>query len=178
MKFLTTLFKNTPDEFLTSLPKSVQIGLSNYLGSDEKLLSVLRTNRAIYHAPRWVESNTFYRSWLIVTSERIITIKNSKSFTPFRDIVLKSILRALFLIDHETPTLTLELSDRSDIFEFGPQCEDILKELKATLGTAIENARPTSRTSSTKGEINFCGNCGVELNQPRHFCQNCGEKLA
>ena len=178
MKFLTDLFKSNPDEFLTSLPKSVETGLPNYLSSDEKLIRVLRTNRAIYHAPRWIESNTFYRSWMIVTSERVIVIKNDKSFSPFRDIPLPSILRALFEIDHDTPTLTLELSDRSDVLEFGHECVEILKELKTTLGTAIENASPASRTSTTGCEIKFCGNCGVELNQPKNFCLNCGEKLA
>src|SRR3970282_1909648 len=90
---------------ITELPLGLKSGLTKYLSRDEDLLFTLRDFRAIYKAPRWIDSNTFFNSWFILTNKRIIIAKNSSSFKRFRDIPHNKISQ----IDYETGLLESKL---------------------------------------------------------------------
>ena len=72
----------------TELPERIKTGLNKYLKDDEEILVTLSNYRAVYRAPKFLDSNTFYSSWFILTNDRIVIARNSSNFKRFRDIPL------------------------------------------------------------------------------------------
>lgn len=160
---------------LTELPPELRSGLVNYLGPGEEILFALRSFRAVYKPPKWIDSNTFFNSWFILTNERIIIARNSSSFKKFRDIFLNEIRR----IDYETGALesklTIESPDTVDTIEFFREVREYAQGLREKVKEALENARRTKEYTMASG-LMTCSKCGGEVPKTSKFCPECGEK--
>ncbi len=153
---------------ITELPIVIKSGLTKYLTGDEEVLFTLRDFRAIYKAPRWIDSNTFFNSWFILTNKRIIIARNSSSFKRFRDIPYNSITK----VDYENGLLESRLVIHSprtvDIIEFIGEGRKHSEGLDQRMNKAIESA---------VYETVICPNCECKLPMGSKFCSECGSKL-
>jgi len=183
MHFLTRILENVKKHInersaqnFTELPPGAKKGLSKYLKQDEEIMFVVRNFRAMYKAPRWIDSNTFFNSWFILTNRRIIIAKNSPSFKRFRDISLETISE----IDHEKESsdyrLTISSPGKVDMIEFLRESIAYCEGLEQKLNEAFEKARQSEFAHRTVDSV-FCNECGSKVSVQSKFCSECGLKL-
>jgi hypothetical protein len=161
------------EQNFTELPSGVKSGLANYLRSGEEILFTLRNFRAIYKAPRWLDSNTFFNSWLILTNNRVIIAKNSSSFKKFRDIPLSEVKQIDYEMGALESRLTIESPGTVDIIEFLREARKLSEDLSQIINKALENFRQSGQPVS----LIFCFKCGNKVPQGSKFCSECGERL-
>jgi len=165
---LQNYFNKLDNQNITELPFGIKSGLTKYLSHDEELLFTLRGFRAIYKAPRWIDSNTFFNSWFILTNKRIIIAKNSSSFKRFRDIPHNKISQ----IDYETGLLESKLIIHSprtvDIIEFIGEARKHSEGLDHKIHETKEEAI---------SDMVFCSRCESKMPKGSKFCSECGEKI-
>jgi hypothetical protein len=161
---------------VTELPSELHDRLSRYLSQDEEILLTLRNYRAIYRAPNWLDSNTYFHSWFVLTDQRILILRNSSSFKLFRDIPLSEITRTRYEMEELDPRVTIITPGNEDRIEFVSKviehCEDIGKKIHE----ALEKSRQLSKLSQEKDTI-YCYNCGSKIPRKSNFCPECGESL-
>lgn len=160
----------------TQIPPGIKAGLNRYLQSEEKVLSTLKSLRAIYKAPKWVDSNTFFNSWFILTNRRIIIAKNASNFKCFRDISLELIGEIFFDGDDTEPKIMISSPGKEDIIEFPKSLFGDSEELDKKLGEAIKNLREQYQTA-TENKFEFCLKCNSTIQAGSKFCPECGIKL-
>lgn len=160
----------------TELPEGIQKGLGKYLNEDETPHVTLLNFRAIYRAPRWLDSNTFFNSWFILTDRRIIIARNGSVFKRFRDIPLSNITQIYYELDNTEPRITITSPGHEDIIEFSRKSSAHCSELEETLKSAIDAAMKSNPISG-EGDFIFCGSCGSRILRGSHFCSECGSKL-
>lgn len=160
----------------TELPEGIHKGLGKYLSEDETLRATLLNFRAIYRAPRWLDSNTFFNSWFILTDRRIIIARNASVFKRFRDIPLAGITQIYYELDSTEPKITINSPGHEDIIEFPKKASIHCSVLEGTLKDVIEVARKTHQQSG-EGDFIFCSRCGSKILRGSHFCSECGSKL-
>lgn len=160
----------------TELPKGIQTGLGKYLNNGEKILITLLDFRAIYKAPTFLESNTFFNSWFILTNNRIIIARNSSGFKRFRDIPLDTITQIYSELDNTDPKITINSPGNEDIIEFPKQASAHCATLEKSLRDAIENAKISHKEPGDRDFI-FCPKCGSQTLKTGHFCSECGSRL-
>jgi len=160
----------------TDLPEGVSQGLVNYLDEDEKTILTLRNFRAVYRAPQWLDSNTFFNSWFILTERRIVVARNSSAFKRFRDIPLNTITQLFCELDRTEPKITINSPGHEDIIEFPKRAASHCEGLEESLKSAIDNARKNMRGPGDDGFM-FCGKCGSKILRGSHFCSECGARI-
>ncbi len=160
----------------TDLPRGVHQGLMKYLEENERPLVTLLNFRAIYRAPRWLDSNTFFNTWFILTERRIVIARNSSVFKRFRDIPLDSITQIYCELDHTEPRLTVNSPGHEDIIEFHKKSSAHCASLEESLKDAIDNAKKTRKHHGDEN-FTFCGKCGSKILRGSHFCSECGAML-
>ncbi len=160
----------------TELPEDLKTGLSNYLSPGEEILLTLRNYRAIYKAPKWIDSNTYFNSWFILTDQRILILRNSSSFKMFRDIALDEVSRTLYEMEKLGPRLTIRTPGNEDRIDFVhgvlKHCDDIGKKINE----AVEKYRQISKLPQGK-DMMYCHNCGSRIPKNSNFCSECGKPL-
>ncbi len=161
-------FNKPNNQTITDLPLGTKSGLTKYLLPDEEVLFTLKDFRAIYKAPRWLDSNTFFNSWFILTNKRTIIAKNSSSFKRFRDIHHNKISQ----IEYETGLLESRLIIHTprtvDIIEFIGEAKKCSEGIDQKMNRVIENV-----ISDTV----YCLKCETEMPKGSKFCLECGEKI-
>lgn len=160
----------------TELPEGIHNGLMKYLDEDERPILTLLNFRAIYRAPRWLDSNTFFNSWFILTERRIVIARNSSAFKRFRDIPLDSITHMYCELEHTEPKMTLNSPGYEDIIEFHKKSAEHCAGLEESLRNAIDNAKKNRREPGDEDFI-LCGKCGSQILRRSHFCSECGVKV-
>jgi hypothetical protein len=159
----------------TDLPQGIKNGLLRYLKQGEEVLFTIRDFRAIYKAPRWLDSNTFFNSWFILTNQRIIIARNSSSFKRFRDIPLKTVKR----VDYESGTLESRLTIHSpgevDIIEFLRETREFCGDLGEKINGALESARKRGDIQGL--DLILCIRCESRIPKGSKFCSECGVRL-
>jgi hypothetical protein len=160
----------------TELPSELKASLSSYLSQDEEILLTLRNYRAIYKAPKWIDSNTYFNSWFILTDQRILILRNSSSFKLFRDIPFDEVSRTLYEMEQLEPRVTIITPGKEDKIEFVSEvikhCEDIGNKINE----AMEKNRQNSKTTPEKDTM-YCHNCGSRIPRKSNFCPECGKSL-
>lgn len=160
---------------LTELPQGIKTGLLKHLKPQEEILLTLRSFRAIYKPPRWIDSNTFFNSWFILTNQRIIIARNSSSFKRFRDIPLKTVKR----VDYESGTLESRLTIHSpgevDIIEFLRETREFCGDLGEKINGALEGARKRGDIQGL--DLVLCIRCESRIPKGSKFCSECGVRL-
>jgi len=160
----------------TELPEKIQAGLNKYLKDDEEILLTLLDYRAIYRAPRFIDSNTFFNSWLILTNDRIIIARNSSTFKRFRDIPLTDITQIFYELDNTEPRISITTPGKEDVIEFmraaSAHCEGLEKEIDS----AIENAK-SRKLHAGKDDFVLCNKCGSQVLSESKYCSECGSRL-
>ena len=160
----------------TELPERIQTGLNKYLKDDEEILLTLLDYRAIYRAPRFIDSNTFFNSWFILTNDRIIIARNSSKFKRFRDIPLLDITQIFYELDNTEPKISITTPGNEDVIEFmkagAEHCEDLDKKINS----AIENAE-TRKKDSGDDEFILCNKCGSKVHSQSKYCSECGCRI-
>lgn len=54
-----------------------------YKDTDEEILGTEQTTRVKYDARRFIDSNSFFCAWIILTTKRIVIVKNKTSYGTF-----------------------------------------------------------------------------------------------
>lgn len=160
----------------SELPQGIRRGVEKYLKEEESILVTLLDWRAIYKAPRFVDSNTYFNSWFILTSHRIIIARNSSGFKRFRDIPLAGITQIYFELDNSEPKLTINSPGHEDIIEFPRHASNHCAKLEETINEAMGNARDMLKIM-IDDEFMYCGKCGSRILRGSHFCSDCGASL-
>jgi len=160
----------------TELPEKIQTGVNKYLKDDERILLTLLDYRAIYRAPKFIDSNTFFNSWFILTNHRIIIARNSSTFRRFRDIPLSDITQIFYELDNTEPRISITTPGNEDIIEFmkvgAAHCEGLDKKIDI----AIENAKKQNTKTGTD-EFILCSKCGSKVLGQSKYCSECGSRL-
>lgn len=160
----------------TQLPERIQVGLDKYLKEDENIIITLLDYRAIYKAPKFVDSNTFFNSWFILTNHRIIIARNASHFKRFRDIPLSDITQIFYELDNADLKLSITTPGNEDIIEFmkasAVHCEDLDKKIDG----AIEKAK-VCNTKTLGKEFILCNKCGSKVLSQSKYCSECGSRL-
>lgn len=160
----------------TELPEKIQSGVNKYLNDDENTILTLLNYRAIYKAPKFMDSNTFFNSWFILTDHRILIARNSSTFKRFRDIPLSEITQVLYEIDSSEPKITITTPGNEDIIEFTRAGAEHCIGLDKKMDSAIENAKSKNRKPSDIEHI-LCGKCGSKIPSESKYCPECGSRL-
>lgn len=160
----------------TELPKGVKNGLSKYLKQGEEVLFTVRNFRAIYKAPRWVDSNTFFNSWLILTNQRIMIAKNSSSFKRVREILLNNISQTDYETEISESKLTIHSHGTVDIIDFLRDARPYCEGLEQKVSEALERARQREDYPQIQDTV-LCNECGSKIAKQSKFCSECGVKL-
>jgi hypothetical protein len=160
----------------SELPHGIKKGVEKYIKEEESILVTLLNWRAVYKAPRFIDSNTYFHTWFILTDHRIIIARNSSGFKRFRDIPLSGISQIFYELDHTKPRMTIASPGHEDIIEFPKQASHHCAGLEEIINEAIGNARALFQ-NSPEGEFIFCGACGGSILRRSHYCSECGAKL-
>ncbi len=160
----------------SELPNGIREGVEKYIKEEESILVTLLCWRAIYRAPRFIDSNTYFRTWFILTSHRIIIARNSSGFKRFRDIALSGISQIFYELEYSKPRITIASPGHEDIIEFPKQVSHHCSGLEEIINEAIGNARVMLQ-NSPEGEFVHCGACGGRILRRSHYCSECGAKL-
>lgn len=160
----------------TELPEKIHSGLNNYLNEEEHVIITLLNYRAIYKAPKFIDSNTFFNSWFILTSDRIIIVRNSSSFKRFRDIRLVNITQIYYELDETEPKIYITTPGNEDIIEFMRAGAEHCKNLDKKIDSAIENAKKKNTETKNDNYI-LCNKCGSQVLSQSKYCSECGSRL-
>lgn len=160
----------------TELPENIHSGLQKYLKGDEVVILTLLNYRAIYKAPKFIDSNTFFNSWFILTNERIIVAKNSSKFKRFRDIPLREITQIFYELDNTEPRISITTPGKEDIIEFTKAGAEHCQNLEIKIEAALENAKKSTVQSGNDEYIN-CNKCGSKIKSQSKYCSECGARL-
>ncbi|MEW6145430.1 MAG: hypothetical protein AB1598_10475 [Thermodesulfobacteriota bacterium] len=160
----------------TELPHGIRQGVEKYIREEESILVTLLNWRAIYKAPRFIDSNTFFNSWFILTSHRIIIARNSSVFKRFRDIPLSGISQIFYELDNTEPRISITSPGHEDIIEFPRQASHHCAKLEETVKVAVANAMDIFK-NLPDGDYIYCSRCGGRIPGSSHFCSECGAKL-
>jgi hypothetical protein len=160
----------------SELPPGIREGVLKYINRGETILVTLLDWRAMYKAPKFVDSNTFFNSWFILTSRRIIIARNSSGFKRFRDIPLKDITQIFYELDNREPRVSIISPGHEDIIEFPRQASHLSTNLEEKINSAIANSR-NMRDDLPGGDYIQCAGCGNSIPGGGHFCPECGAKL-
>lgn len=169
-------FGNMITHNYTELPEKIQLGVNDYLKDDEHIILTLLDYRAIYKAPKFMDSNTFFNSWFILTDKRILIARNSSTFKRFRDIPLSAITQILYELDTSEPRITITTPGNEDIIEFTRACAEHCVDLDKKIDRAIEDAK-AQNTNSTDLEHILCKKCGSKILSESKYCSECGSRL-
>jgi hypothetical protein len=159
----------------SELPPGIREGVLKYINRGETILVTLLDWRAMYKAPKFVDSNTFFNSWFILTSRRIIIARNSSGFKRFRDIPLKEITQIFYELDNKEPRISIVSPGHEDIIDFPRQTSHLCADLEERINSAIANSRNIKEDFLGADYIQ-CAGCGSSIPQGSHFCPECGAK--
>lgn len=160
----------------TELPEKIQSGVNNYINEDENIILTLLDYRAIYRAPKFIDSNTFFNSWFILTDQRIIIARNTSKFKRFRDIPLSEITQIFYELDDTEPRISITTPGNEDIIEFMKAGAQHCENLNKKIDLAIENAK-NKKTSKLSEEHILCRKCGSKVLSKSKYCSECGSRL-
>jgi len=175
-KLIKRYLSNGEKQNLTELPSNLKNGLEGYLKQEEVVIFTLRNYRAMYIAPRWLDSNTFFNSWFIITNQRILILRNSSSLKIFRDIPFDDIHRTNYEMNRLEPRIRIISSDKEDRIDFLSDAIRHCENIEETLNRALMDARKRAETSPA-GDTMFCYNCGSKIPRKSKFCSECGQEL-
>ena len=173
VKNLINVFETTN---FSELPRGIRSGVEKYIKDEEHILASILNWRAIYKAPRFVDSNTYFNSWFILTNHRIIIARNSSGFKRFRDIPLAGITQVYFELDNSQPKITINTPGHEDIIEFPKQASHHCADLELTINEAIGHVRNTHEEITDKSLV-YCSKCGSRILMSSNFCSECGVRL-
>ena len=172
---LKTLVNNLVTKNYTELPETIRPGLEKYLGENENILLTLLNYRAIYKAAKWVDSNTFFNSWFILTNNRIVIARNSSKFKRFRDIPLHEITQIFYELDEDQGKISITCPAKEDIIEFSKGAQPYFEDLEIKVKEAIQNAKVNKPELDT--ETIICTKCGSKIDIESKFCPECGARV-
>ena len=161
---------------LTELPSALQIGLERNLTPGEEVIVTLRNFRAIYKAPTWLDSNTYFNSWFILTNQRVLILRNSSSIKMFRDISLDDIKRTHYEIERLKPRITIISQEREDNIDFAKEALSHCEDIHDKINDAVEKAKKRG-TTTLDVETIYCHNCGIKIPRHSNYCSECGHAI-
>lgn len=173
---IKTLVNSLVTRNYTEIPERIQTGLDKYLNDDEEILLTLLNYRAIYKAPRWLDSNTFFNSWFVLTNHRIVIARNSSHFKRFRDIPLNEITQIFYELEEDEGRISITCPGKEDIIEFSKGTAPYFESLEKQLNHAHENAKEL-KSSDVDPESILCTKCGSKIDSESKFCPECGARV-
>jgi len=175
MARLQTIFKNIfnglldpSGKDLLSLPEKINNDLSLSLAEDEEIVVTMKTNRAIYRAGASKDSNTFYNTYAIVTSSRIILARNSSRLKIFREFQLNQVNSLLYEVVANKPTIHIDTVNSKYVLNLPPGSFTEAKIFFEKFNSILETGKP---------EDNYCRHCGNKIHIDSVYCSHCGKKI-
>lgn len=160
----------------TELPQKIQTGLNKYLKDGEEIQLTLLDYRAVYKAPKFIDSNTFFNSWFILTNDRIIIARNSSTFKRFRDIPLSDITQIFYELDNTEPKISITTPGKEDVIEFMKAAAVHCEGLDKIIDSAIEDAK-SRKLNAGEDDLILCSKCGSKVLSSSKYCSDCGSRL-
>ena len=173
---IKTIVNNLVTTNYTEIPDRIQSGLDKYIEDNEEILLTLLNYRAIYKAPRWLDSNTFFNSWFVLTNHRIIIARNSSKFKRFRDIPLHEITQLFYELEEEEGRISITCPGKEDIIEFSKGASPHFEALEKHLNHAHSNAVELKKSAKDEETI-LCTKCGSKIDSESKFCPECGARV-
>ena len=174
MGTLQTVFKNLLGRIqdpsgkqLFMLPEKIKSGLLQLLTGDEEFILSLKTQRAIHKAPISRDSNTFYNSYAILTTRRLIIAKDGTKLNIFRELDLASINSQSYEKKHGKPQLSIFSLNSKYTLSFPPNSFTEAEEFVSAFTMALNE-------SSLKET--YCQGCGKKIPADSVYCSHCGKK--
>ncbi len=158
-----------------TLPPSLREAVERYVEENENIILTLRTIRAIYKAPSFRDSNIYYSSWFVLTSSRVIVLRNASTLKKFREIPLQLIEHIEYEFEREESKLTITSANKVDIMEFHNAAYEPWSELKAVVQDTLKAG--AAETPTTGVDHMFCGMCGTKIPSTSKFCFSCGAEV-
>lgn len=160
----------------TEPPAGIADGIRKRLGEGEEIHFKLLNWRAMHKAPTFIDSNTYFSSWFIVTTKRIIIARNSSELKTFREIPLHGITDIHYELDRREPRVTITTPGHVDKIEFQKRAAGHTAELEELLKMVIAEARRTA-PAAAEVEIVLCGGCASRIPRTSRFCPECGVRV-
>lgn len=153
---------------LLSLPERIKNDLSLSLSGDEKIIVSMKSDRIIYRAGSSRDSNTFYKTFAVLTNKRIIIAKNSNSLKIFRDFQLNQVNSLLYEEVASKPTIHVDALNSKYILSMPPGSFAETKTFFDTFNSSLEQGKQLN---------NFCSKCGNKIHSDSVYCSHCGNKI-
>ena len=163
----STLFDPSGKDLL-SLPEKIKYELSLSLSGDEKIVVSMKTDRVIYRAGSSRDSNTFYKTFAILTSKRLIITKNSTSLKIFRDIQLSQVNSLLYEEVASKPAIHVDVVNSKYVLSMPPGSFAEAKIFFDTFNSSLETGKLDNK---------FCSKCGNKIHTDSVYCSHCGKKI-
>ncbi|MCC6712555.1 MAG: PH domain-containing protein [Candidatus Dadabacteria bacterium] len=160
----------------TEPPDGIAEGVRKRLGEGEEIRFTLLNWRAMHKAPTFTDSNTYFRSWFILTTRRIIIARNSSELKTFREIPLNGVTDIHYELDRGEPRVTITTPGNVDKIEFPKRAAGHTAELEELLASAIAEARSAAPVTA-EARIVLCGGCGSRIPGTSRFCPECGVRI-
>lgn len=168
LKKIIDHFKDPTGDDSFKLPERIREDLYlNFQNIKENFIISLKTHRIVHRAKTARTSNTFYRAYAIVTSERLIHAKNSSNLKTLHEIPLNLIERHIYEENGNMPDLTVESSNSKSILTFPPNSLVEAKVFLDEFQDALNKSKDANR---------LCNGCGKKIPENSVYCCHCGEK--
>jgi len=149
--------------------------LTELIGKDDPVLIKVPTTSCTHKPRAWIDRNAFFRTVLMLTTKRVLILKNSSRVNVLRDIELDTITNHKFA-STKNKGLKLEIKtvDAEDVIMFHQQYRKEFEELSRK----FEEVMKTTLELSMEGrETFFCMYCGEKIPAASVFCSSCGKKV-
>ena len=165
--FINSLFDPSGKDLLL-LPEKIKQDLSVSFNDDEDIVISMKTERSIYRAASAKDSNTFYKTFAIITNKRVVLAKDSSSLKIFREIPLDQVNSLLYEEVNNKPTIHIDALNAKYILSMPPRSFDEAKIF-------FDKFNETHKSGASEAE--YCRHCGKKILQDSVYCSHCGEKI-
>lgn len=155
------------------VPESLKEEILNELEDGETLLKCVQSLSSTYKPKNWLDRNTFFNTFLIFTSKRLIVARNSRELKIFRDIDINQIQKYKFNIAKRGHNIIeIQSFDSRDKIVIHKTLTDEVEELKQLFTQQIDKIEKGLETNFI-----YCKHCGIKIPFDSTFCSSCGKKV-
>ncbi len=155
----------------TQLTSQLRNDIENHMEDDETLLFSSKALSTTHIASSFLDRNTFFSPYFILTNKKIRLAKNSSRLDLIREIDLREIKSYHLENMKQKHKLTLNLFDCKDIVFFPSYSNNYINNLKNLISKAFNEVKTSLQ------DFLFCRYCGEKIHADSSFCHNCGKKL-
>lgn len=155
------------------IPPKLREDLLNDLEDGESLLKCVQSLSSTYKPKSWLDRNTFFNTFFILTSRRLIIARNSRELKIFRDINLDQIQKYRIETGKKGHNIIeIQSFDSQDTVVIHRTLTEEVEEVKKLIPRQIEQQEKSHGNKQV-----YCMHCGVKISESSRFCSSCGKKV-